>query len=1681
MPGLHRFLILFVVSLSSPGWINCSFGQVVAGFTASPTSGCAPLLVSFTNTTTPVIGTTYVWDFGNGTPPVTLTNPSTSYFSAGTYTVTLTATNGSSSNTASRVITVYPTPAISFSASDTAVCPGVPLTFTSTTVAGTTGHMTLLWSTGDGYTDTSTTFTHAYALSGHFNITLNATNSMGCSSSLTRTAYIHIYTPPPPTFTASTRHVCGHHGNVTFTPTTSGTPPFSYRWTFGDGSPASTATSPTHLYSAVGSYTVKLVVTDGHGCMDSAAIPGYINVDPLTAAFTYPDSACVNTPVTFVNTSAAWITDKWFFGDGNTSTDTNGLDTYHVRGRDTVMLVVTDSFCHDTVKHVLIIPAPTVRYHISPDTPCPAPTLATFTADVPAGSTVAWNFDDGATGSGLTATHTYLKDTFFFPSMVVTDAIGCTDTVTKTYGIYDLILFRPYTMAFGGCIPVSLNFSVDVRSNIPVLMSGLSDYPYHVTYNWHFADGSPDDTNAAPTHTFTAVGTYDVTVTVTSANGCVRVLHDSVLAGSRPHATFTATDRHQCYHDNQVYFTRTLVSGPVDGYYWLFGEGLYGYRIDDTTSLPVYTIDHHFEIPGLFSDTLISYYHLCPDTFIRTHYVQIDSPMSRSTRQYFCSPPKTVKFQNGSLGDDTHLWIFGDGTTSALDTVTHTFPSPTIYNAMLTTYDSVSGCHDTEKIYLDLTRLALNISASDTAICRDDFTILSSSISSGYVSFYNWYVGSGGSPVSLGSSFADTFHTTGRYTVRLIATDQHGCPDTVTKTNYILVAKPIANFMVSPSVVCLPGGTVFTDASTDQPGTFFTSHYWSFGDVSTATTTSSSISHVYPATGTYSTTEIVTDNVGCKDTVTHALVSVYKATANFAASNTHPCPYTGVTFYNYSSAGTTSFWTFGDGTTSFAASPIHYYADTGHFTVRLVVTDSHGCHDTMTRSSYIIITKPHAAFTMSDSVSVCPPFTVHFLNASSGGTNFWIFGDGNASIATDPTDIYATPGYFAVKLVVTDTLGCHDTALHHVKVYGYSGAFSYSADSGCAPLTIHFNADLSNISLATGIYWDFSDGIVSSVSLIDTITHTYLHAGAFLPKLIITDHLGCTSSSLGSDTIKVDTVGAGFKIVPASACVNDTIVLHDTSKSYWSHITQHQWVYIGTTSLLDSPHITYAAGGVYTDSLRVTDAWGCTGSAVRTVTVNPLPDAGVITISPLLAFCIGYTTKLFDTAAGGVWSLSNSHVSLSNDSLTGVSPGTDTVFYTVTNACGSSKAMLTVNVLPPVPPIDGPTKVCVGDTIYLTDSNLLGSFQSGDPDVYVYTTISDTGLVVGKSVGTAVITYHVDLGCNATTTITINPLPDAGTITGIDSVCKNAVVMLQDSITGGRWSVAPPGIATVDSLKGGVISLAPGTAYILYTVPPNIYGCVNTDTFRLTVLPTANFVIQATISPPKCYGDTGSIAAVVLNSSGYVSYSWSTGDTLRNAWGLQPGTYTIKVKDQETQCIDSVNVQLVQPDSIQAIFEITKSTCRTNSGSIKVTAKGGTTPYSYLWSNNSTASEITNIPTETYSLTLTDSNGCHKQFAERVEDTCTSIIIFNGISPNGDGINDTWVIEGIDAFPNNEVKVFDKWGDLVFEEKNYKNDWAGKGKKGELPDGTYYYLVKLNTPHPPDGKGDYTGSLLIKR
>ncbi len=362
-----------------------SQGQVSASFTASPTSGCAPLIVNFTNNSTGA--TSYSWNFGNLAPLSALTSPGTSYINPGTYTVTLTAMNGSASSTKTMQIVVHPLPTVSFIANDTAVCPGVPVTFLSTSNSNAPGTSNYYWDFGDGYSSTSSNPTHTFPGTGYYNISLTVTNSYGCVSSLAQNAFIHVFTAPVAAFSVSNNYFCKPPAAVVFTNNSTGNPTLTSQWFWGNGN-SLISSSPTYTYNSSGSYNVKLIVTDGNGCKDSTTQFGVVYVGNLSAAFTGPTVACIYSTVTFVNTSNnLGANSYWDFGDGSgVSLTPNGVHSYSSSGTFNVRLIIYDGHCYDTVIHPITInPEPVSSFTSTPIHPCPAPQVIQFNSTAPPG------------------------------------------------------------------------------------------------------------------------------------------------------------------------------------------------------------------------------------------------------------------------------------------------------------------------------------------------------------------------------------------------------------------------------------------------------------------------------------------------------------------------------------------------------------------------------------------------------------------------------------------------------------------------------------------------------------------------------------------------------------------------------------------------------------------------------------------------------------------------------------------------------------------------------------------------------------------------------------------------------------------------------------------------------------------------------------------------------------------------------------------------------------------------------------------------------------------------------------------------------------------------------------------------------------------------------------------------
>ena len=313
----------------------------VADFSGSPTSGCAPLTVNFTDASTGQINS-WSWDFGDGGTS-TAQNPSHEYTTAGTYTVSLTVTGDGGSDTETKVdyITVNGPPTAAFSGSPTSGVEPLTVTFTDASTGDPTSWS---WDFGDGGTSTAQNPTHEYTAAGTYTVTLTATNDCGSDDEV-KTDYITVDPCNAPVAAFSGTPTSGDAPlTVNFTDESTNSPT-SWSWNFGDGS-TSTEQNPSHTYNNAGTYTVTLDVSNSCGS-DTETKTDYINVTctaPVAAFTGSPTSGDAPLTVSFTdqstNNPTSW---SWDFGDGSTSTEQNPSHTYNDAGTYTVSLDVSNS------------------------------------------------------------------------------------------------------------------------------------------------------------------------------------------------------------------------------------------------------------------------------------------------------------------------------------------------------------------------------------------------------------------------------------------------------------------------------------------------------------------------------------------------------------------------------------------------------------------------------------------------------------------------------------------------------------------------------------------------------------------------------------------------------------------------------------------------------------------------------------------------------------------------------------------------------------------------------------------------------------------------------------------------------------------------------------------------------------------------------------------------------------------------------------------------------------------------------------------------------------------------------------------------------------------------------------------------------------------------------------------
>ncbi len=1281
--SLKIIAVLFFIFSAAP----VAAQNPVANFSATPPAGCSALVVNFQDLSTGS-PTSWNWSFGNGNTS-TLQNPSATYFASGMYTITLTVTNANGSSTLTRpqYVTVYEPPTADFSANNTNGCFPLRVQFTDLSTPGAgNSNVSWVWDFGDGNTSPLQNPLHTYTSSGAYTVTLRVTNDKGCIRTFTRPNYITVTNGVTAGFTNTQPVVCNAPADITFTNTSTGPPTLSYQWNFGDGSPFSTLPNPVHTYVTGGTFIVTLVTTSSAGCEDTA-FSAPIVIGGYNTTFTAPIDACINEQVAFTNTSTpSPLSSNWTFGDGNSTGGLNATHSYSATGNYTVWLYNTYTNCNDSISQTINInPRPVADFTAPVTSRCEPPLTVNF-QDLSTGGATAWQWDfgDGNVSSLQNPSHTYTAYGSFTVTLVVTNGFGCTDTIVKP----DTIQIRRAAITVlglpvRGCIPFTI-FPVPLINSVDAVTS----------YQWDFGDGGTS-LLATPAHTYTIQGTYNVRLIITTSTGCTDTLliPAAVRVGSKPVANFSAAPTPVCARQ-PVQFTDLSV--PADEWLWDFGDG--------STSTMQHP-NHVYNDTGYFTIRLIAYNNGCPDTMVRTNYIYVLPPIARFFSTPDCLNRLRFIFTDVSIAPLTWDWNFGDGSpNSTVQNPVHIFPSLGTYNVTLIVTNG--SCADTIINTINAVSENPDFMADRLADCHDaTITFAAININATNIVNYLWDFGDGFSMNTSSPAAVHTYTASGNYTVSLTITDINGCTNAFTKNNYIRINGPVANFNATNVSGCENLSTTFNDLSVTDGINAITNWQWNFGDGVIQNFSGPPFQHIYNTVGTFSVQLVVTDILGCKDSITLTnLITITDPVPNFVSADTLTCAGAPVTFTNISTpAGFSSQWYFGDGGTSTLTSPVYTYAASGLYDVKLTVTDAFGCSDSITKTAYIRVENPVAGFTVNDSLSSCLPFEVNFTNTSQFYvSSAWDFGPGEGnSTVTDPVHYYSIPGTYPVKLVVTNPGGCKDSIIKNILVYDTVGArVNYLPISGCKPLDVNFNTFTPG--QMASYFWDFGDGNTLSTTT-PNVSHVYTSFGNFLPSVIMEDPTGCLIPLQGIDTVYISGADANFGIDSSIFCDFATVTFTD-STTFNDPIAFYSWSFgDGGVSAQQSPVHQYNSPGLYSVQLIVETQLGCRDTLTKpnliSVVQRPLIDINgdsVICVNSSLIHA-GIFLQPDTSIVTWQWNFPNGNVStLQNPPPQTYSvAGTFVVTSIATNSTGCKDTTLQTILVNPLPVVTMPGQMTV--------------------------------------------------------------------------------------------------------------------------------------------------------------------------------------------------------------------------------------------------------------------------------------------------------------------------------------------------------------------------------------------------
>jgi len=1147
---------------------------------------------------------------------------------------------------------------------------------------------------------------------------------------------------------------------------------------------------------------------------------------------------------------------------------------------------------------------------------------------------------------------------------------------------------------------VKSNSSVCVGTAINLTSSGGAGYSYSWSGPNDFTSNlqNPNITNAAPA----MAGAY--TITVIAAPGCTDTDTINLIVIALP-ATPTITP------SGPLTFCAggsvTLTSSAGSTYLWSNGATTSGINVTASGSYSVRVTDPG----GCLSAASAA-------TVVKVNVLPVTPTITAGGPTAFCAGGSVTLTSSAGSG---YLWSNGATTASINVTASGSYtvrvtdangclsvasvstivtvnalPVPTISTSGPTTFcngGSVILTSGTGSTYLwstGATTASINITASGSYTVRvTDAYGCQSATSSATIITVNSLPATptitaggtttfcAGGSVTLASSAGTSYlwsnaattqniniNKSGSYTVKV--TDATGCQSLAS----VATAVTVNSFPAIPTITAggptafCTGGSVILTSSTG------TSYLWSNG----ATTPNINIT----AAGSY--TVQVANAGGCQSpasVATIVTVNDLPAPTIGAGGPTTFCEGGSVNLTLTSSAGTGYLWSNG------ATTPGINVTTAGSYTLQ--VTNASGCQSAASSATIVnVIALPvvnagtdvtipiNTGTTIDATVTGTGPFTYSWSPSSQ-------LADATDATIEDPTtNILATTTVFTLT-ATSITTGCSNTNSVTITISGGALSSTPTASPGtiCAGANVQLNAMASGGSGPYTYTWtsipaEFTSSVATPIAN-PTVNTTYYVA--------VSDGSATVNSPVSVTVNALPATPTITAVGPTTFCAGGTVNLTLTSSAGTSYL----WSNAATTQNID-----VITAGSYT--VRVTNASGCLSapSQAKEVTVNPLPVTPTITAVGPTAFCSGGSVIL-NSSSGTSYIWSNA-VTTSGINVT--TPGSYTVRVRDASGCLSAASVatiVTISALPVTPAITagGPTSFCTGGSVTLTSSAGIS---------YLWSNAATTQNITVTTPGNYTVKVTNISGCqsavSAATVVTVNALPGIPIITagGPITFCAGGNVTLNSSAgTSYLWSNA--------ATTPGINITSAGSYTVKVT---NASGCQSAASAATVVTVNALPVIPTiTAGGPTAFCAGGS---VTLTSSAGTGNLWSNGTTTQSINATMAGSYTVKVTNAGgCQSAPSVATIVTVNALPSASITITDNSGIANNDGIicsdataTLSAFGGTY---YMWSSGETTAVIVKGAAGTYTVTVTNANGCTDTEAANITVNAVPIATAGSNSP----------------------------------------------------------------------------------